>query len=476
MIAPMNSLMNMEMALYGGLNTNASAPSYLNGYVGESSIFNEQNLYNPNFYGYNQNFGQVLPTGYANQVQNQQNGVNNQNQQNPLMTQPVQTQQVLPFQGLTENDRKAIVDYYAKNLEPSESLLNAATTGAIGTVVMTNPRIIAHPINYLKTTFSPKSQVNAMFKDAKKAGTALNAAWKENSMIMEEAFSQMHRAEARFNSKAGLFRKSYSKQDFAQLKTIMETALTPGADGKININKVAEATEKLRHAYSNNGWLFDPIGNFKERFGKFANKFGIKKGTKTVASQLNDVDIDKIIKSNTDKLLELNRGKATTFKNAFQKAGGKMGLAFGALEFLMSYDKIQTAFEKDKKTGWKQVGQSAVKSAANAGGWMLGETAAIWAGAKLGATIGTAFGPGVGTAIGAVIGFIGGSIGMCLAGKAAKALVGEDVANKINADKLAQSSDGQLEILQNVLETAQKDENLDAKTAIALNKTLNMYA
>ena len=192
MVLPISQLQNMEMQLYGGFGTNVNAPSYLNNYC------TGYNFSMPAFNGYNyansSSFGQTIPSNYA---------VSTQQPAQVLQ----QTAQNSVFQGLTKAEREAIVDYYAKNLEPSQSLMNAATLGALGTVIMTNPRIIAHPINYFTTTFGKESVVKNMFKGVKESGNPLNELWKNNSMIMEEAYSQMHRAEARSKWKIGAFRK-----------------------------------------------------------------------------------------------------------------------------------------------------------------------------------------------------------------------------------------------------------------------------
>ena len=49
--------------------------------------------------------------------------------------------------------------------------------------------------------------------------------WKDHSYIMEEAFSQMNRTEARSMSKFGLFRGQYSAEEYKKLSDIMEKAL-----------------------------------------------------------------------------------------------------------------------------------------------------------------------------------------------------------------------------------------------------------
>ena len=461
MLSPL-SLMNMEMQLYGGTSFNSTAPSYSNNYYLQSNYLNPYyGAYNPSFYGYNNQsfygypnnnaiFGQNIPQGYVQAAQTQQQGLSQQAPQQLPAT---------PFEGLTKAESEAIVDFYAKNLEPSQSLTAAATSGVAVGALMMNPRILAHPINYLTTSFSKKSRVNKLF-DLKK-NSALKEAWKSNNIILEEAYSQMHRAEARSKWKIGAFRKRYTPEEFSKLENIMKEALKPGADGKIDIKKVANATEQLRHAYTTNGWL---------AIGKNA----------TVETQLAEVTEKatangKAVRDNTARLLKF-RNQKMTFKNAFKKAGGKLGLAFAAVEVVMNMGKIQTAFQVDKKTGYKQLGQTSVKAVANAGGWVLGEAAGIWASAKLGAAIGTAFGPGIGTAVGAVAGLLGGSIGMWLCGKAAKKIVGEDVANKIEAKNLAKTEEGQLTLVQNAMQGIQSGQQVSQPAQQGVQKILAMYA
>ena len=182
MVAPIQSLMNMEMALYGGFGTNMNAPSYANGYAGgssyyndlNSSLFNYNNLstttFNPSFLangygygnGYGNSFGQNIPSQYINQTQ-------------------TQSQNVGAFSGLSNDQVKIITDYYAKNLEPSESLSNALIMGTVMGGIMLNPRVIAHPLN----TLTGFKDVKNIFKDVRVDGSKLNKLWKENSYIME---------------------------------------------------------------------------------------------------------------------------------------------------------------------------------------------------------------------------------------------------------------------------------------------------
>ena len=126
--------------------------------------------------------------------------------------------------------------------------------------------------------------------------------------------------------------------------------------------------------------------------------------------------------------------------------------------------------------GGKQLAQTSVKAVCNTVGWAAGETLAIWGFAKAGAAIGTALGPGIGTIAGAAIGFLGGSIGMWLGGKLGKGLMGNDVSNKIEAEKLAQSSEGQVQLLQHALEQAQSGAKMDLRTQQALQSAITQLA
>lgn len=439
MVSSINSLMNMEMQLYGGLGSNSAAPSYFNGYRAQSN----NAIYSPSFYGYGNNgtiFGQNIPQQYKTETSNS--------------SVPAGT----PFKGLTDEQVNALTDYYAKNLDPSESFASAAIMGTAFGTIMANPRTLVHPWNSL-TSFG---DVKEMFKGVKENGSAMNKLWKENNVVMEEAYSQMQRAKARSKWKIGAFRKRYTKDEYNQLKKIMQEAL----DSK-DINKIAESTESLRHAYSSNGFI---PGLFDKICGKKSS---------TVASRLADT---ATITNNAKTLMGYNK---MTLGNAFKKAGGKVGLVFGLLEIAMNISKIQAGYAKDEENaklgiksnnGGKQLAQTSVKAVCNTVGWAAGETLAIWGFAKAGAAIGTALGPGIGTIAGAAIGFLGGSIGMWLGGKLGKGLMGNDVSNKIEAEKLAQSSEGQVQLLQHALEQAQSGAKMDLRTQQALQSAITQLA
>ena len=460
MVAPISSLSNMEMQLYGGYGNSTNAPSYVNGYQASSAtmnpytmpMFNGYNNY-PNYYGnpsYNNGtFGQNIPQSYTTN--------SNQYSQNTQ----VNTSNVQPttiFQGLTQAEQKALVNTYRKGLEPPEQLALASGVGM--QTIMMNPRIIAHPKNTIKAFFNLKGagDTNKMFEAVKKGGK-LTDLWKENAYIMEEAFAQMNRTECRSMDKWGWFRKQYSPDEYKQLKDIMQKALKSG-----DIKEIAEATEKLRHAQSSNG-----------KIPAFLDKVRGKESS-TVASKLAESDV---IKKNTSELLkqaEALSPKGMTYVQAWNRVGGKWGLVFGGVEILGSAGKIKTAFEEDTTTGFKQLGQSIVKAGASAVGWQAGEALGVWGATKLTPMIAKRFGGKWATIVAALARPIGALAAHWLSRKTAKAIVGEDVANKIEANKTAQTQDGQQMIVQNIIGRMQAGEQVDPQTQQALQKLTTMYA
>lgn len=460
MVAPIQSLMNMEMALYGGMGTDCNVPSFYNNYMGNSQwnspMASYPNYFMPN-YG-NVSFGQQIPYGYANGTQ----------------------QNVPAAQGLNQSQINALGDFYAQNMDPSQSLFNAVIVGGVSAALMQNPRVLVHPINTVKAF----GDVKGMFADVTKEGTKLHELWKNNNVVMEEAYSQMHRAAARADKngwKAGLFRKKYTADEYKILKETMEEALKKG-----NIDDIAKATETLRHAYVTNGHIAAPVKKGWSKVSGFLKKvpviggfFNDKAPLLTVKDALAQTDV---ISANKKTLMSYNK---MSLKGAFKKTGGWFGLAFGALELLSAIPKIMQAKEQDKenakngkntKLARKQAGQSTVKALANTAGWAVGETLGVWGASKLGATLGTAVAPGLGTVIGAVAGFIGGSLGMWAFGGLAKKCMGKDVADKEAGKKLAQSQEGQVELLQMVYEKSQKGEKIDPNAMAAAQQIMTMYA
>ena len=449
MIAPISSLANMEMALYGGFGSNAMAPSYLNGYMGGNGA---SSYMNPTFQGYannygnnsiynNASFGQNIPAGYSAAASQQAQGS--------------------VFQGLSNAETQALMDDYKKSLTPSEGFFACAATNAAFGAVM-NPRLIFHPWN----TINSWSATNKAFAGVKEAGSALNKLWvnPENSNILREAWLQHNKALARCNKKLGWIRRSYlATGDKALIESIVKKL--EGALAKGDMKLITEYTAQLKHAYgANPGALTKGVNWVK-------NLFGAGGGPTNVTAALADKEGIKSI------VTELGKTKGTSYMDMLKRGGGvKGGLFFMGIEFLLSFGKIKTAFEKDSETGWKQLGQTTVKAAGNAAGWALGEAAALWAFTKAGAAIGTAFGPGVGTLIGGAVGLIGGGLGMWLAGKATKALVGQDVADDIEAKKLANSQQGQVQLLQNTMQRMQSGEKVSPQAQQAVQKLMAQYA
>ena len=127
-------------------------------------------------------------------------------------------------------------------------------------------------------------------------------------------------------------------------------------------------------------------------------------------------------------------------------------------------------------TGMKQLGQTTVKGIGAAAGWTLGEAAGKWAFAKWGAKIGSKVHPLLGTLIGGAVGFVCGGIGMWLTGKGTRAIIGQDVADDIEAKKLAKSQEGQVQLLQNTMQRIQKGEKVSADAQQAVQKLMAQYA
>lgn len=443
MVAPISALANMEYALYGGVGLNSAAPNYLNGYRDSinmyDSLANSYAYMNPYMYN-NSAYG-------ANGVNGVNSSIYAQNNAGATSFGAVQNTN----SKANEADMATLAKFYKNNaISPSESLANAAIGGGIVCGVMANPRIIAHPINTVKASFG---DVKEMFKGVKVNGSDLNKLWKENHAVMEEAYFRMHKLSARSKGKLGLFRKRYTPDEYNKLKDIMQKAL----DSK-DINKIAEASAKLEKAYVNNGGI-----------NRLLNKLKLKPEVPSVETALKDTA------GIAEKAKTLVGSNKVTFKNALKKGGIWGSVIFAGLELLCGIDKIKTAFAKDKKSGRKQMMQTGVKAVGNAAGWALGEAAGVWAFASLGAKIGTVFGPGVGTAIGGVIGALCGSIGMWLAGKATRAIVGEDVADKIQAENMTKTQEGQAQLLTYTAQKVQEGK-ADKETALAFGRLASQYA
>ena len=362
--------------------------------------------------------------------------------------------------------------FRSKGITPTQTLL-AAGAGQAAFAVVNHPRLLVHPWNSAKTIGS----VEKMFNSIKTEGSKLNKLWQnpDSNELLREAYFQTHKAKARLEGKLGLFRSSYSrkvdgkfvnKEAVENLIKEMEAALASG-----DKTKIAEATAKMQQAYVNDGAFF------RAKQG-ITNFFTGKKDQVLTVEESLKVNSEKI----SESVKTLTADNPTTFLERMKKPGTVKGaLFFAGINMLCSIGKIKTAFAKDKENeqkgvssneGVKQLGQSVFKALGNAAGWTVGEAAASAAFAKWGARLGTMFGPGVGTAIGGVIGLVGGGIGMTLMDKISKAIVGDDVADKIEAENKSKTQQGQTELLQYTVQQAQAGKALPADVQQALSKLM----
>ncbi len=451
MVSPINSLTNMEYMLYGGASgVNPNCPSFSNGYMANSTAWNYQ-----------------TPFGYNNQsIWNNPNQWYNQASQQPVQTSgsavdafTPQAQQQTAF-GVSQQDLDVLGKYYLKGLNPSESLLGAAGGGAAFALV-NNMRFIAHPF----ASLSSIGATEKMFASVKKEGSALNKLWSnpETHTIMTDAYHKMHKLEGASKWRfAPLFKKRLDETTYKALKNKMEMALLSG-----DKRQIAEATERIRVATGAKTGVIPKmwnslIGNKSTTISeKLANNTAIREAALKKVNEKGAV------------------GFTETITKGFKSQGVKGGAFFAAIEYLMAWGKIKSAFSKDTSTGMKQVGQTTVKAAGSLIGWTAGEAIGAWAGAKLGAVAGTAICPGLGTAIGAVAGLVGGSIGSWALGKLTHKIVGEDVGSKVEVQKMKKTAQGQQQLLQLTLAQAQEDQKnkkLDPKVAQALNNVYRAYA
>lgn len=442
MVSPINSLANMEYMLYGGASgVNPNCPSFSNGYMANNNSWNYQTPYGYNNQSiWNNQFGQNYGLG---------------NLGGASTTSDSQQASQTGF-GTSARDMDTLGKYYLKGMEPSESLLGAAGGGAAFALV-NNTRFIAHPF----ASLSSLNTVEKMFAGVKDKKSALGKLWSnpETNSLVRDAYHKMHKLEGASKWRfAPLFKKRLDKTTYDALKKEMETALKSG-----NKEQIAKVTEKIRVATG-------------AKTGVIPQAWRSIRGN--AAPDIAKMTTDSAVKSAVDKKLaeKAATGYGEAIKKGFKSQGIKGGVFFAAMEFLMDFGKIKSAFSKDNKTGAKQLGQTSVKAAGSIVGWTVGEAVGAAAGAKIGAAVGTAFCPGLGTAIGAVAGLVGGSIGTWAMGKLTKKLVGEDVGSKVEVEKMKKTAQGQAQLLQLTAQQAQDDKKLDPKVKQALQNALNSYS
>lgn len=351
---------------------------------------------------------------------------------------------------LTEKEEKALTDCYVSS--PSESVLGAAGGGVVFGLI-NNPRLVVHPIQSIKAT----SPTDKMFKAVTENGSKLNQLWvnPETNDLMREAYFRMHKIEARNMRKMGAFRKRLDPEKYKELKEIMQKALDSG-----NKEEIAKATATLQNAYITDGWLARP-------FTKLADKVKGLMGQEVKPRTIDAAIADKAaIEKSTAELLQV--GQDTTINGFMKKhASVKSAMGWAAFEMLIDLGNMKRAFAKDRENrengiktnyGMKQLGQTTVKGFGSGIGWGVGEALASFAFSKWGTKLGTKFRPSVGAGIGGVVGVVGGSVGMMIMGRITRALVGDNVGEKLAAQELTQTPEGQAQLLQGVYEKAKKGE------------------
>ncbi len=209
--------------------------------------------------------------------------------------------------------------------------------------------------------------------------------------------------------------------------------------------------------------------------------FGRDAKPRTVTNALTDtVAIDKT----AGELLQV--GKDTSLNGFMKKHASFRGIiGWAAFEFLFGLGSIKKAFAKDAENkengvktnyGIKQLGQTTVKGLGSGIGWGVGEALANFAFSKYGTKLGTKVRPSAGAGLGGVVGVVGGSIGMMILGRITKALVGENIGEKIEAQELAQTPEGQVKLLQTVYEKAKKGEASPEAQAALQKAMLQLHA
>lgn len=429
-----NNLANMEFMLYGsrsGMNMNC--PSVYNGYYVPNSVFgNPYGMYaqskNPTFNGYNNTgFGQNIPSNYAQNTGSQTQSENTSFQQ-----------------GITQEDMDKLADYYAKNNVLEEGF-TGALTGGLSWMAFEHAQSIFHPKNATRGV----KAANAIFKNVPKEFAKTNAALLQEAQI---AVQQAVRDTGKKGWWSKWLRNPLDKKAIDPLVKDMERAVASR-----KVDKIAEATARLQAARGMDGRIA-----------------GALTGRKTVAERLKS-KADTILKDKNN-LVSMNKSVITkNFGELVKSSFKKDFVGFMIFETIFNAGKIMTACQKDTKTGVEQTTQSLGKSALGTAGWCLGRAAGTWLGAKAGAAIGSMICPGAGTAVGALIGFTVGSVGMWAGHKLGNKIFGTDVADKVEAQEMAKTREGQTELLQFAVQKAQEGKT-DAGTNKIVYKALNAYA
>lgn len=436
MVSPVQSLANKEFALYGGMSgANYNCPSYFNGYRANSTVWN---TFNPAFWG-GTNYGMYnnSPYGYGNY---------NQTQTTPKTTSTTQNTQSNVQFAANARDIDALAEYYKKHNVMHESFLGALG-GGLSFVAFEAPQTIKHPFN----SFKAMGETDKVFKGLMESSPELKKLWKTSPDLMQNAYSQMHainrNAKSKFSVISKWFQKPIDEASRSQLEKIMTDALKTG-----DKDAILKATETLKASRGMDGYIPTAWNKLKCFFGANPEK------------ARNFTPMERVAKKTADGTI----GKAISEHGlSWAKKGLSEGKGWFLFDLVFSAPKIFTAFkEGGTSSGLTQLGQSSVKAAGNAVGWVAGKAVGGLAGAKLGAAIGSVW-PGVGTAIGAVVGFIGGSVGMWAMNKLTDKLIPTEEATKLEANKMKKTPEGQVQLIKFAMQKAQEgDKSKDTQLAL----------
>lgn len=438
MVGSINSLMNMEMMLYGGLSgLNPNCPSYVNGYRAGG-------------YGY---YNPAFTSTYNNPYTNPYNAAQVSTAvNNPYRTQIENTYQI-PQTGLGPNfgkgDMDKVADWYLKQSAGEETLLGAAS-GALTFAAFENPQNVKHFIN--------------AFKGMREADKALSLSIPEIAEFAkkyprqyQEAYSQYQALARNTHSKwgflgGGAFQKRFEDKSLTQARKYMDNIADAVKSG--DLEKVAKATQEGKAARGMDGYIISAWNKIT--------------GGKNLTPD------ERVAKKASQIAKGVKEAKSFSFFGAAAKEFKGWAIFELAIEGIT---KVIPAFmQGGKKSGVTQIKQSTVKAGASAAGWAVGRAAGSFIGAKVGAAVGSLICPGVGTAVGAIVGLGCGLIGSHLATKAVKKwVIPQDECERLQAEKLKNTPEGQQELLGAVIQQAQEGKELPPEILSATERIMSQY-
>lgn len=427
MTLPISSLANMEYMLYGGgLGFNPNCPSYLNGYRANSA-----GLYS-NPYMYNGMYQNAWNNPYVN---NQTNGTIWQNQ-SPVQTSSQTTETTNSLNNAKDVD--ILSEYYKKHSNYEEAF-SGALIGGLGFTAFENPQTVKHPFNSIKAM----QQTSRTFNKLMRQNPALKAMWSNEPRIMQDAYAQLHavnrNAQGKWKYVQQWFQKPIDSATRTELEKIMVDALKSG-----DKDAIIKATETLRASRGMDGYIPTAWNKVRQFFGANPDKARNFTPMERIANKTAAID-----KAVAEKSL------------GWAKRGLREGKGWIVFDMIFSAPNIIKAFrDGGVNSGVIQTGQSLVKAAGNAVGWVAGRAVGSAVGAKAGAAIGTAICPGIGTAAGAIIGFVGGCVGSWLMGKVTNKLIPTEEATRLDAEKMKKTPEGQVQLIQMALAKAQAGEEV----------------